>query len=228
LTGSHLDTVKLGGKFDGALGILAGLVALQALHKHLGPPKRSPEVVALCEEENSRLHARYWGTRAILGLIEESQLEAMRDEQDISIASAMRAAGLPPDQYRAAIRTDLDAFLELHIEQGRILFDEHIDIGIVQAITGLQHLLITVEGRADHAGTTPMDLRRDALQGAASMTVEITRLVEREGRPAVVTMGMWDVWPGGTNVVPGLVRFSVDLRHPEEVTKQRLFLSRIL
>ncbi|TME59048.1 MAG: M20 family metallo-hydrolase [Chloroflexi bacterium] len=222
LTGSHLDTVKLGGKFDGALGILAGLVALQALHKHLGPPQRSLEVVALCEEENSRFHARYWGTRAILGLIEESQLEALRDEQDISIASAMRAAGLPPDQYRAAIRTDLDAFLELHIEQGRILFDEHIDIGIVQAITGLQHLLITVKGRADHAGTTPMDLRRDALQGAALMAVEITRLVQQEGRPAVVTLGQWDVRPGAVNVVPAEVRFSIDLRHPDAGTLQRL------
>lgn len=222
LTGSHLDTVKLGGKFDGALGILAGIVALQALHKHLGSPRRSLEVVALCEEENSRFQARYWGTRGILGLIEESEFEALRDEQDISIAAAMRAVGLYAERYREAMRTDLDAFLELHIEQGRILFDEQIDIGIVQAITGLQHLWITVKGRADHAGTTPMDLRHDALQGAALMAVEITRLVEQEGRPAVVTLGKWDVRPGAVNVVPAEVRFSVDLRHPDEETMRRL------
>lgn len=222
LTGSHLDTVKLGGKFDGALGILAGIVALQALHKHLGTPRRSLEVVALCEEENSRFHARYWGTRGMLGLIEESEFETLRDEQGISIAAAMRAAGLNAERYREARRADLDAFLELHIEQGRILFDEQIDIGIVQAITGLQHLWITVKGRADHAGTTPMDLRHDALQGAALMAIEITRLVEQEGRPAVVTLGKWDVRPGAINVVPAEVRFSVDLRHPDEETLQRL------
>ena len=222
LTGSHLDTVKLGGKFDGALGILTALVALQALREQAGQPQRSLEVVALCEEEGSRFQAHCWGTRGILGLIQESELDVLRDEQDITIAEAMRAVGFPPERYREAIRSDLAAFFELHIEQGRILFDEQIDIGIVQAITGLQHQWITVKGRADHAGTTPMDLRRDALQGAALMAVEVTRLVEQEGRPAVVTMGKWDVSPGAVNVVPAEVRFSVDLRHPEKETLQRL------
>jgi allantoate deiminase len=134
----------------------------------------------------------------------------------------MRLAGFPPERYLEAVRNDLSAFLELHIEQGRILFDEKIDIGIVEAITGIVHQVITVDGRADHAGTTPMDLRRDALQGAALMALEITRMVEQEGRPAVVTMGKWDVSPGAVNIVPGSVRFSIDLRHPVESTKQRL------
>jgi len=116
----------------------------------------------------------------------------------------------------------IHAFFELHIEQGRILFDEGIDLGIVTAITGLQHLWITVKGRADHAGTTPMDLRRDALQGAAQMALELTHLVEQAGRPAVVTLGKWEVKPGAVNVVPGEVSFSVDVRHPEEETLQRL------
>ncbi len=222
LTGSHIDTVPRGGKFDGALGVLAGLLALQTLHERLGPPQRSLEMVALCEEEGSRFQAHCLGTQGILGRIEEGDLEALRDEQGISIAQAMRAVGLNPQLYQNAIRKDLDAFLELHIEQGRILFDERIDIGIVQAITGLQHQWFTVKGRADHAGTTPMDLRRDALQGAALMAVEISRLVEQEGRPAVVTLGKWDVMPGAINVVPEEVRFSVDLRHPEEEVLQRL------
>jgi len=222
LIGSHFDTVPLGGKFDGALGILTGIVALQALHEHLGKPKRSLEVVALCEEEGSRFPAHCWGTRGILGLIEPSELDEMHDEQGFTIAEAMRSAGLAPERYREAIRTDLEAFLELHIEQGRILFDEGIDLGIVTAITGLQHLWVTVKGRADHAGTTPMDLRCDALQGAAHIAIAITHLVEQIGRPAVVTMGKWDVKPGAVNVVPGEVSFSVDLRHPEEETLQRL------
>ncbi|GAC1350248.1 MAG: allantoate deiminase [Ktedonobacteraceae bacterium] len=222
LTGSHLDTVSLGGKFDGALGILAGLVAVRSLREQAGQPRRSLEVVALCEEEGSRFQARYWGTRGMLGLIQADELVRLRDDQGMTIAEAMRAAGLSPERYRESVRRDLDAFVELHIEQGRVLFDERVDLGIVQAIAGLQHRWIVVKGRADHAGTTPMDLRRDALQGAAQMAVEITRLVEQEGRPAVVTLGKWEVKPGAVNVVPDEVSFSIDLRHPEEETKQRL------
>ena len=222
LTGSHFDTVPLGGKFDGALGILAGIVALSALRENLGQPQRSLEVVALCEEEGSRFPAHCWGTKGILGRIDPVEFDEVRDGQGITIAEAMRAVGLAPERYREAIRTDVEAFFELHIEQGRILFDEGIHLGIVTAITGLQHLWITVKGRADHAGTTPMDLRRDALQGAVHMAGEVTRLVEQEGRPAVVTLGKWDVKPGAVNVVPGEVSFSVDLRHPEEETLQRL------
>jgi allantoate deiminase len=222
LTGSHLDTVPLGGKYDGALGILAGLVALQALREQVGQPRRSLEVVALCEEEGSRFPAHYWGTRAILGLIEADELDRLRDDQGVTIAEAMRVVGLPPERYREAVRNDLDAFLELHIEQGRRLFEERIDVGIVQAIVGLHQRWISVTGRADHAGTTPMDLRRDALQGAAQMAGEITRLVEQEGRPAVITLGKWEVKPGAVNIVPESVQFSLDLRHPDEATKQRL------
>ena len=222
LTGSHIDTVKLGGKYDGALGVLAGLAALRALREQIGQPKKSLEVVALCEEEGSRFQAHYWGSRGMWGLIQPQELEMLRDEEGIAIAQAMQAAGFAPERYCEAMRSDLAAFLELHIEQGRILADEHIDIGIVEAIAGMQRQLITVEGRADHAGTTPMDLRRDALQGAAAMAMEISRVVEQEGRPAVVTMGRWDVQPGAFNIVPALARFSIDLRHPDEATIQRL------
>ena len=222
LTGSHLDTVPLGGKFDGALGILAGLVALRSLLEQAGQPRRSLEVAALCEEEGSRFPAHYWGTRGMLGMIQADELERLRDDQGVTISEAMRTAGLSPERYREAVRRDVDAFLELHIEQGRVLFDERINLGIVQAITGLLNQWVTVKGRADHAGTTPMDLRLDALQGAAQMAIEITRLVEQEGRPAVVTLGKWEVKPGAVNVIPDEVNFSIDLRHPEEETKQRL------
>jgi allantoate deiminase len=140
----------------------------------------------------------------------------------VTIAEAMRSIGLPPADYRSAKRDDLDAFVELHIEQGRILFDESAPLGVVSAITGLYRFLATVEGRTDHAGTTPMDLRTDAFQAAAEMAQTMTRIVEQAGRPAVATTGYWDVQPGAWNIVPGLVRFGVDLRHPDEATKQRL------
>ena len=222
LTGSHIDTVKLGGRFDGALGILSALIALQTLREQAGKPQRSLEMVALCEEEGSRFQAHYWGTRGMLGLIHDKDLHALRGDDGLSIAEAMQAAGLSPERYREAMRQDLDVFLELHIEQGRILYDEQINIGIVESITGLHRQLVTVLGRADHAGTTPMDLRRDAFQGAALMAIEITRMVEQKGWPAVVTMGKWEVRPGAVNIVPGEVRFSLDLRHPDEATKQAL------
>ncbi len=222
LTGSHFDTVRLGGKYDGALGVLAGLAAVRALRQQAGRPRRALEVVALCEEEGSRFPANFWGTRAMLGLIRTEDMEALRDDAGTTIGDAMREAGFDPARYAEAVRTDLARFIELHIEQGRTLWAEQVDVGIVDAITGLHQQVITVEGRADHAGTTPMDLRLDAFQGAALMAVEATRMIEHVGRPAVVTMGQWDVQPGATNVVPGRVRFTVDLRHPDEAMKQRL------
>jgi allantoate deiminase len=222
MTGSHVDTVRLGGRYDGALGVLSALAALRVLGSTAGRPKKSLEMVALCEEEDSRFHCNFWGTRGILGLIEPSELDALRDEDGVSIREAMRSAGLAPEQFRDAVRDDLDAFVELHIEQGRILADERVPLGIVDAITGLYRFRTTVEGRTDHAGTTPMDLRRDALQAAAHIATAMTGLVDRAGRPAVITNGWWDVQPGAWNIVPGLVHFSVDLRHPDETTKQRL------
>src|ERR671937_526822 len=222
LTGSHIDTVVLGGRYDGALGVLSALAAVRLLKDRLGKPRRSLEVVALCEEEDSRFHCNFWGTRGILGLIEASELESLRDESGISIGEAMAQVGLAPERFREAVRHDLDAFLELHIEQGRILFDAGLPLGIVDAITGLYRFRVSVEGRTDHAGTTPMDLRRDALQAAAQIAREMTQIVEQAGRPAVITNGWWDVQPGAWNIVPGLVRFSVDLRHPDEAAKQRL------
>jgi allantoate deiminase len=222
LTGSHIDTVALGGRYDGALGVLSALAALRALKRSMGRPRRSVEMVALCEEEDSRFHANFWGTRGILGQIDEAELTDLVDASDVSIADAMRHAGFPPERLRDAIRHDVDAFLELHIEQGRILFDEHLPLGVVDTITGLYRFRVTVEGRTDHAGTTPMDLRHDALQAAVHISSEMSRMVAEAGRPAVVTNGWWDVQPGAWNIVPGLVHFSVDLRHPDEATKQRL------
>ncbi len=221
LTGSHFDTVKLGGRYDGALGVLSALAALRAL-RPLGTPRKSLEMVALCEEEGSRYHSNFWGTRGILGLIEPSELQMLEDDDGVSIGDAMRHVGLPPEKYRDAIREDLDAFVELHIEQGRILYDEQRPLGVVSTITGLYRFLATVEGRTDHAGTTPMDLRRDAFQAAAEMSLAMTEVVDKVGRPAVLTTGYWDVQPGAWNIVPGAVRFGVDLRYPDETIKQRL------
>lgn len=222
LTGSHLDTVRNGGKYDGALGVLAGVAAVELLMETYGRPQRSIEVVGLCEEEGSRYSINFLGSRAMLGLLDPAELDTLRDEDGIVLSDAMRHVGLDPARAAAARRTDVDAFLELHIEQGRILHDEGVDVATVEAITGLLWLDVVVDGRADHAGTTPMDLRRDALQGAAAMTTAMTDLVVQEGWPAVLTTGKWEVVPGGANIVPGRVQFSVDLRHPDADVLRRL------
>jgi len=221
LTGSHFDTVVLGGRYDGALGVLSALAALRAL-RSLGKPRKTLEMVALCEEEDSRFHSNFWGTRGILGRIDAAEIDALHDLDRVTIGEAMRTVGLDPGRLRDAMRDDIDAFVELHIEQGRIMFDEGIPLGIVDTITGLYRFRVSVEGRTDHAGTTPMDLRRDALQAAAHMARAMTGIVEDIGRPAVVTNGWWDAQPGAWNIVPGLVRFSVDLRHPDEARKQEI------
>jgi allantoate deiminase len=221
LTGSHFDTVPSGGKYDGALGVVGGLAALAAL-RHIGTPTTSLEVVALCEEESSRFPANFFGTRAMLGLVAPDEPDRLRDSAGTTLAEAMRAAGLDPAAVTTAERHDLRAFLELHIEQGRVLADEGVDVGLVEVIPGIAWETITVHGRQDHAGATPMDLRQDALQAAAQMAREITVAVEQEGRPAVVTTGRWTVEPGQPSVVPGLARFSLDLRHPDLAVRDRL------
>jgi allantoate deiminase len=222
LTGSHVDTVRLGGRYDGALGVLSGLAALETLRKDYGRPRKSLEVVALCEEESSRFPANFFGSRAMLGTITDDEPETLRDAEGVRLAEAMMRAGLDPLAIGSARRDDVETFVELHIEQGRVLQDTGAGIGIVTAITGLCWLDVTVSGQADHAGATPMDLRRDAMQGAAETTQALTALVEAEGRPAVVTCGSWQVLPGGVNIVPERVTFSVDLRHPDAATLERL------
>lgn len=221
LTGSHVDTVPSGGRYDGALGVVGGLAALAALRAK-GTPSRTLEVVALCEEESSRFSGNFFGTRAMLGMVGPDEPSTLVDMDGVTLADAMRGAGLDPARIPEARRHDLEAFLELHIEQGRVLVDEGVDIGLVEVIPAIAWETITVRGRQDHAGATPMDLRKDALQGAAQMARELTLLVEREGRPAVATTGKWTVEPGWPSIVPGLARFSLDLRHPDQQTRDRL------
>jgi allantoate deiminase len=222
LTGSHVDTVPSGGKYDGALGVVGGLAALAALRAAGGTPERTVEVVALCEEESSRFTGNFFGTRAMLGLVAADEPDRLRDRDGVLLADAMRQAGLDPAAVASAERSDLDAFLELHIEQGRVLADEGVDIGLVEVIPAITWQTITVRGRQDHAGATPMDLRQDAFQAAAQMARDLTVLIEREGRPAVATTGRWTVEPGQPSIVPGLARFSLDLRHPDRSVRDRL------
>jgi len=213
VTGSHIDTVRHGGRLDGALGIVAGLSAVEALLTANGKPKRPLEVVAICEEEGSRFKTSFWGSHAITGTI---------DTVDPEIAAAMRELGLDPAKVASAARDDIDTFVELHIEQGAVLESSGTPLAIVSAIVGTAHLEVTVTGRSDHAGTTPMDLRLDALAGAAAMVQAVESIAKSLGRPAVATVGKLEVEPDQINVVPGKVVFIADLRHPDLAGRRAL------
>jgi allantoate deiminase len=206
VTGSHIDTVRRGGRLDGALGIVAGLTAVESLLKAQGKPRRTVEVVAICEEEGSRFKTNFWGSRAITGSI---------DHVDADIAQAMRERGLDPARFASAARDDIDTFVELHIEQGAVLESSGVPLAVVSAIVGTAHLEITVAGRPDHAGTTPMPMRQDALAGAAAMIQAIESIARSLGAPAVATVGTIRAEPDQMNVIPGRVVFTVDLRHAD-------------
>jgi allantoate deiminase len=221
VTGSHIDTVRRGGRLDGALGIVAGLVAIRALAQ-MGRPKRPLELLVVCEEEGSRFATNFWGSRAIVGAIAPGEAESVTDGAGVTIAAAMRERGLDPARIPAAARDDLDAFVELHVEQGAVLESSGAPLGVVSAIAGAAHLEITVTGRPDHAGTTPMDLRIDALTGAAAMVQAVASIAAALGRPAVATVGKLRVEPDQINVVPGRVVFTVDLRHADLGGRQAL------
>lgn len=222
VTGSHLDTVRRGGRLDGTLGIVAGLVAVRALAEAHGRPQRPLEVLVTCEEEGSRFATNFWGARAVVGDATAAEAEAITDADGVSLAQAMREQGLDPATIPAAARDDLDAFVELHIEQGAVLETARVPLGVVTVIAGGAHLEVEVRGRPDHAGTTPMDLRRDALVGAAVMVQAIESVAAAMGRPAVATVGRLRVEPSQINVVPGLAAFTVDLRHADAGARRAL------
>lgn len=219
--GSHLDSVRNGGNYDGVFGVLGGLLVVRETVRQHGPPRLPLEVVAFTGEEASRFPLGTFGSRAVAGKIERRVLDEVADEQGVTLAEAMRQVGLDPDRLHEAQRYDLAAFLELHIEQGPVLESQGIPIGVVESIVGTQPVRVTVHGRADHAGTMPMHLRQDALVAAAMMIARFPELARRTP-PGVITVGRISAFPGSTNVVPERVEFTIDLRHPCEETKQQM------
>jgi allantoate deiminase len=215
LTGSHVDTVKHGGKYDGAFGILAGLLALRYLKETYGPPRRHLEVVSLCEEEGSRFPLTFWGSTNITGTAPLDKISHIQDTGEIPFIEAMSEAGFGAGHYRNPRREDILSFIELHIEQGPILEREKIPIGIVEQIVGQKRYTIECIGEANHAGTTPMAWRKDALRGSSQMIVTIMESADRIGAPLVATVGKIEVEPNVSNVIPNKVTFTLDIRHPQ-------------
>jgi allantoate deiminase len=216
LIGSHFDSVPNGGSYDGPAGVVAGLEVAALFAENNVKPKYPLEVIALVEEEGSRFGGGLMGSRGITGLMSEEEFFQLEDRGGVLAKDAMERIGLDPSLPKQRDPKTIKAFLELHIEQGPILEEKAIPIGVVEAIVGLTQLEVTVKGQAGHAGTTPMERRSDALAAAAAIIAGISGLAEAEGEGSVLTVGRLNVFPNGANVIPDKVVFSVDIRSGKE------------
>ncbi|MEN1989151.1 allantoate deiminase [Paenibacillus hubeiensis] len=222
LTGSHIDTVKGGGKYDGAYGIVAALIAVEYLLTHYGLPLKPIEVVSLCEEEGSRFPMTYWGSGNITGVKSRKKVRDIKDANAVPFEQAMRDAGFGFGQHPQPERRDLECFIELHIEQGQVLEREGKSIGVVSHIVGQRRYDITVRGESNHAGTTPMHWRHDAMFTAAELIRLLTHRAKADESGLVATVGRMDVKPNVGNVIAREVTFSLDVRH-SDAERIRLF-----
>jgi allantoate deiminase len=220
LIGSHLDTVPNAGRYDGPLGVLLGLALAQLLAgRKLGV---GLEVVGFSEEEGVRFRTPFLGSHAMVGSFQPTMLNLV-DAQGYTVEQAIRRFGLDPLQIpQAALKGDYLGFLEFHIEQGPVLEAENLSLGLVGQIVGLYRLEVSFTGQAAHAGTTPMNLRRDALSGAAQWMLEVEHLA-RVTPGLVATVGWVRTAPGAANVIPGQAVLSLDLRHPHDESRGQLW-----
>lgn len=220
LIGSHVDTVRDAGKYDGPLGVMLGLALVKALEGRRLP--FALEAIAFSEEEGVRYGVPFFGSRAVTGTFDPEFL-GLKDPDGSTVADAIRTFGLDPSWIGQAAysRDKVLGYLEFHIEQGPVLESLKSPLGIVEAIVGQTRLDVAFRGKAGHAGTAPMNLRRDALAGAA----EWMTLVEREARGEaglVATVGMIQALPGAANVIPGEARLSLEVRHRYDEVRERL------
>jgi allantoate deiminase len=219
MIGSHIDTVRDAGKYDGNLGALAALAVVEDLAGRGERLDVAVEVVAFGDEEGVRFPKTMTGSRELAGLVQDGALE-QKDRDGVAMRDALRAFGGDPDRLRTSRAWGLAAFVELHIEQGPVLEAEGLPLGVVTAINGATRFDVTVTGMAGHAGAVPMNLRHDALAAAAEMilAIEARALAEEE---LVATVGRLDVETGAVNVISGLTRFAIDIRAPRDEPRRR-------
>lgn len=222
ILGSHMDTVPHGGHYDGVVGVLAALEIVRALDDADTETLRPIEIINFSAEESSRFGTATIGSKALTGKLSVANLKEIRDNNGESLYQILRNSGCQIDKLPSAVITqnDVHAYLELHIEQGPILETEMLDIGVVTGIAAPSRFYVTIVGRNDHSGTTPMSMRCDALAGAAELILTIEEIAKSSGTNMVATVGDAVVSHGAMNVVPGEVKLSVDLRDTSFDTKQ--------
>jgi allantoate deiminase len=218
LVGSHLDTVPNAGAYDGPLGVLLAVALLEALHGRRLP--YAIEVVGFSEEEGVRFGVPFIGSRALVGRVDGTLLSTT-DAQGISVRDAIERFGLNPNEIPLArAASDVCGYLEFHIEQGPVLESLNLALGVVESIAGQSRMEFTFVGRANHAGTTPMNLRHDAM-GAAAEWITAVEYIAKETPQLVATVGSVETLPGAVNVIAGEVRASLDVRHPDDDVRTR-------
>jgi allantoate deiminase len=222
MLGSHYDTVRDAGKWDGPLGLITAISCVGDLHRRGRRLPFAVEVTGFADEEGVRFASTLLGSRAVAGTFVESVL-GVKDSDGVSMREAMIEFGLDPDHIGAAARApgELLAYVELHIEQGPVLEAQNLPVGVVTAIAGATRLAASITGMAGHAGTVPMGLRRDALTGAAECIVTIEELCRTDEAGLVGTVGYIHAMPGATNVIPGKVSFTIDLRAPTDTHRKK-------
>jgi allantoate deiminase len=222
MLGSHYDTVRDAGKWDGPLGVITAISCVADLNKRARRLSFAIEVVAFADEEGVRFASTLLGSRAVAGTFNERVLTS-KDEAGTSMREALVQFGLEPDHIGAAarVRGELLAYIELHIEQGPVLEAENLPVGVVTAIAGATRLAAKLTGMAGHAGTVPMALRRDALAGAAECICAIEQLCREDDGGLVGTVGYIHAMPGATNVIPGQAHFTIDMRAPTDLRRNR-------
>jgi len=225
MMGSHLDSVAQGGRFDGTAGVVAALEAARAIREGALLHRLPIDLVVFAEEEGGRFGWGLLGSSTWSGRMTAAQLAQIKDREGVSYLEAMESAGVKIQDSSLLNSHSLKAMLELHIEQGRILESRNASIGVVEAIVGIKQVLVTIEGEANHAGTTPMNLRQDAMQGAARIIAAVETVAQQEGMAGVATVGQVFCEPGQANVIPGLVRFSADVRHSDELRLEAMVAS---
>ncbi|MDT7014375.1 M20 family metallo-hydrolase [Levilactobacillus namurensis] len=216
-TGSHMDTVVNGGRYDGLYGIIAGFQAITTLHRQLGRPQHTLRLIAFSEEEGSRFPLTFTGSKHYARQAVETSVV---DAAGTSFEDARQLA-VTPLQDHPGVHSGLPAlpasFTELHIEQGPRLTQAHQQVGIVTGLVGQRRFTLTLKGRANHAGTTPMADRHDALQAAVTLIARLRHHAQVLDDALTFTVGRFEVVPNSANVIPGLVRFTVDCRHPSDL-----------
>jgi allantoate deiminase len=216
LLGSHLDTVRDAGKFDGPLGVLAAIAAVHQLHHQRASLPFATEVIGFADEEGVRFQSTYLGSRTLAGTLSDTDL-ARTDSVGITLAEAIRRFVENPTTLASSRRDPaaLLGYVEVHIEQGPVLERLSQAVGVVTVIAGQTRAKAIFTGRAAHAGTTPMELRQDALCGAAAFITAVERAARAESG-LVATVGQVDVQPGASNVIPGQAQLTVDIRHAQD------------
>lgn len=229
LVGSHIDTVKDGGRYDGAAGVITALAALRSLKEAGFKPEYSLEVVGLIEEEGSRFASSCQGSCSIVGTLKKEDLDEL-DKNGISFKDAMLECGYDPEKINTVKRNDIKAYIELHIEQGPVLEKKNKQIGIVENIVGIVTYDIVINGEQNHAGTTVMSMRHDPVVAAANFISEVTEKIMELSPTATVTFGRVDTYPGMQNVIANCVHLLLDMRDKDEavlLSNEKLILDKL-